>query len=177
MAPKEPEGPGRPSAAPPPCPRCELVKSQVLLLIVSKGLWWCRVHASCARMPAAKCRRHSRTRWILPLQCTKTVINYQKSHRKKVEALRSELKASRQREQRLQRQLRFYKATFRLVPGAAIVAAVGWFIARRLRRSPVAAASEEADAGAAAKAGDGGAGASAEAASSAQPEEAAVATA
>ncbi|PNW83663.1 hypothetical protein CHLRE_05g238364v5 [Chlamydomonas reinhardtii] len=137
MAPKEPEGPGRPSAAPPPCPRCELVKSQ----------------------------------------CTKTVINYQKSHRKKVEALRSELKASRQREQRLQRQLRFYKATFRLVPGAAIVAAVGWFIARRLRRSPVAAASEEADAGAAAKAGDGGAGASAEAASSAQPEEAAVATA
>ncbi|KAG2422236.1 hypothetical protein HXX76_016189 [Chlamydomonas incerta] len=136
MAPKDqPEGPGRPSAAPPPCPRCELVKSQ----------------------------------------CTKTVINYQKSHRKKVEALRSELKASRQREQRLQRQLRFYKATFRVVPGAAIIAAVGWFIARRLRRSSATAVSEEADAGAAAKAGDGEA-AAADTLST-QPEAAAVAPA
>ncbi|KAG2440614.1 hypothetical protein HYH02_010193 [Chlamydomonas schloesseri] len=138
MAPKEPEGPGRPSAAPPPCPRCELVKSQ----------------------------------------CTKTVINYQKSHRKKVEALRSELKASRLREQRLQRQLRFYKATFRVVPGAAIIAAVGWFIARRLRRSSGAAAGEEAETGAATKAGEGeGTAAPAEALAS-QPEAgAAVATA
>ncbi len=69
-----------------------------------------------------------------------------------MEALRSELKASRLREQRLQGQLRFYKATFRVVPGAAIIAAVGWFIARRLRRSSGAAASEEPEAAAPAEA-------------------------
>ncbi|KXZ50797.1 hypothetical protein GPECTOR_15g483 [Gonium pectorale] len=87
------EGAPRPNAAPPPCPRCELVKSQ----------------------------------------CTKTVINYQKSHRKKMEALRSEIKSSRQQVARLQRQLRVYKVTSWAVPGGALIAAAGWLLSRVLR--------------------------------------------
>ncbi|GFR50011.1 hypothetical protein Agub_g12159 [Astrephomene gubernaculifera] len=91
---KEPEVAARPSAAPPPCPRCELVKSQ----------------------------------------CTKTVINYQKSHRKKIDALRAELKSSRSQVQALQRQLRVYKTTSKVVPGLAVLATAGWLLLRLLRR-------------------------------------------
>ncbi|PNH05212.1 hypothetical protein TSOC_008548 [Tetrabaena socialis] len=102
MGPREPmpmpmDGPPqRPSGAPPPCPRCELVKSQ----------------------------------------CTKTVLNYQKSHRKKMEALRTELKSSRQQVERLQGQLRAYKSAARLLPGVAAVLVGGWLLWRRLRGSP-----------------------------------------
>ncbi|GLC44646.1 hypothetical protein PLESTB_001329200 [Pleodorina starrii] len=95
MMPTDPNSvPPRPSAAPPPCPRCELVKSQ----------------------------------------CTKTIINYQKSHRKKIDALRTELKSSRQQVESLQRQLRGYRVAGRVVPAVAAVAAAGWLLLRLLRK-------------------------------------------
>ncbi|GLI62720.1 hypothetical protein VaNZ11_005447 [Volvox africanus] len=94
LGPKDQDVPPRPSAAPPPCPRCELVKSQ----------------------------------------CTKTIINYQKSHRKKIEALRAEVKSVRQQVESLQRQLGGYKAASRLAPAMAALAVAGWIILKRLRR-------------------------------------------
>ncbi|GIL81045.1 hypothetical protein Vretimale_9253 [Volvox reticuliferus] len=90
---KDQDAPPRPSAAPPPCPRCELVKSQ----------------------------------------CTKTIINYQKSHRKKIEALRAEVKSARIQVESLQRQLRGYKVASRLAPAVAALAVAGWVILKRLR--------------------------------------------
>ncbi|GIL60950.1 hypothetical protein Vafri_15752 [Volvox africanus] len=95
LGPKDQDAPARPSAAPPPCPRCELVKSQ----------------------------------------CTKTIINYQKSHRKKIEALRAEVKSARQQVESLQRQLGGYKAASRLAPALAALAVAGWIILKRIRRS------------------------------------------
>ncbi|KAG2488686.1 hypothetical protein HYH03_012687 [Edaphochlamys debaryana] len=99
--------PMRPNAAPPPCPRCELVKSQA----------------------------------------TKTVINYQKSHRRKVEALRAELKSSRQQVQRLQGQLRFYRFATKAIPAAALLGGAAWLLARVLRRRGAAGASAGGDSG------------------------------
>ncbi|EFJ45549.1 hypothetical protein VOLCADRAFT_121150 [Volvox carteri f. nagariensis] len=100
--PKDPDLLPRQSAAPPPCPRCELVKSQ----------------------------------------CTKTIINYQKSHRKKIEALRTELKSARQQVDSLQRQLHGYKNAARIVPVVVALAGATWIILlKRLRRSKSPAAS------------------------------------
>ena len=83
-------------ALPPACPRCELTKSQV-------G----RAHQLIHKHPEGKhdsmCRKQAPR---LPLQMNRTIQNYQKAYRKKVEGLKTELNSVRADNQHLKKQVK-----------------------------------------------------------------------
>lgn len=121
-------GPGK-SALPPACPRCELMKGQVRHK-QRISHWGKHAARACKFLLTCSCRD--------AMQFTKTIQNYQKAYRKKVEGLKTELKTSRTANTRLTKQVKQLKSITRLhlpslVLGAA-VAVLSTSVLRLLRR-------------------------------------------
>lgn len=145
-------------AVPPACPRCEVVKAQVRGHERSchpAEAGCCCVHHNFAG-PRTHARTHTHTLFFC-LQCTRTVMNYQKAHRKKIDALRTELRASRSQTEQLQMQVRRLRSIVRIhLPSVAVGAALGlvgqrlWKLFQDRKRKPRASSSGAGDAAAAA---------------------------
>jgi hypothetical protein len=110
------EAKGGKSALPPQCPRCELTKNQVSL--------------SCKSKPRnfQTCINHS----FQLLQFTRTIQNFQKAYRKKVEGLKSELKTTRSANSRLSKQVQQLRSLSRIHVPSLIIGCISGALTLRL---------------------------------------------
>ncbi len=122
------------SAAPPPCPRCELVKSQVNDCKISYQILHLQPLLHGSRFSRCRDGPDAAVSTTPSPQAAKTILNYQRSHRKKLDALRAELKSSRRQVESLQGQLRGYRTATKVIPGLALLSGVAWLVVRIVRR-------------------------------------------